>query len=215
LNSRKFRASIAPPRTSNERRENVIFSKKCPFFPGKWSPSRGCGLASSRCPLLPKVAGRDSPPCTTARRGGCVINKFREATEADAAGVVFLVVLKRKTTPASRSRTLRDILLIARPPLLAVVQGGESLLVRNVSDIFHSSRDRAFFPRYGVTHCAQKDVKRAAPAFIFPETLQPACPRMRLDPPTNRRWRRPLPTVHAQTRGLPTGWLPFRPGSPS
>src|SRR6059058_4756924 len=27
----------------------------------------------------------------TARRGGCVIKKFREATEADAAGVVFLL----------------------------------------------------------------------------------------------------------------------------
>jgi hypothetical protein len=27
------------------------------------------------------------PPSITARRGGCVIKKFREATEADAAGV--------------------------------------------------------------------------------------------------------------------------------
>ena len=32
-----------------------------------------------------------SPPCITARRGGCVIQKFCEATEADAAGVVFLL----------------------------------------------------------------------------------------------------------------------------
>src|SRR5204863_4698204 len=37
------------------------------------------------------------------RRGGCVIKKCCEATEADAAGVVFLCVLHRKTTPASRS----------------------------------------------------------------------------------------------------------------
>ena len=39
--------------------------------------------------------------------------------------MVFLFVLNRKTTPASRQRTLRDILSIARPPLLAVKQGGE------------------------------------------------------------------------------------------
>src|ERR1051326_5259070 len=79
----------------------------------------------------------DSPPCITARRGGCVINKCREATEADADGMVFLVVRNRKTTPASRLRTLRDILLIAQPPLLAVVQGGESARPKPL-DIIHS-----------------------------------------------------------------------------
>src|SRR5689334_5623293 len=46
---------------------------------------------------------KSSPPCITARRGGCVIKKFREATKADAAGVVFLFVFIRKTTPASPS----------------------------------------------------------------------------------------------------------------
>src|ERR1051326_191209 len=51
--------------------------------------------------------------------------KWREATETDAGGVVFLFVLNRKTTPASRRRRLRNIFLIARPPLLAVMQGGE------------------------------------------------------------------------------------------
>src|ERR1051326_1563798 len=40
-----------------------------------------------------------------------------------------------KTTPASRSRTLRDILLIARPPLLAVMQGGECARPKRL-DIF-------------------------------------------------------------------------------
>src|SRR5439155_1493761 len=43
---------------------------------------------------------------------------------------------------------------------------------------------------------------RSVRAFIFPETLQPACLRMRLDPQTNRRWKRPVPAVHAQTRDL-------------
>ena len=42
-------------------------------------------------------------PLHHRKRGGCVIKKFREATKADAAGVVFLYVFIRKTTPASRS----------------------------------------------------------------------------------------------------------------
>src|ERR1051326_287749 len=65
------------------------------------------------------VGAEHSPPCITPKEGS-------EATKTDAAGLVFLFVLNRKTTPASRSRTLRGILLIARPPLLAVMQGGES-----------------------------------------------------------------------------------------
>ena len=52
--------------------------------------------------------------------------RSREATLSRADGVVFLFVLNRKTTPASRQRRLRNIFLIARPPLLAVMQGGES-----------------------------------------------------------------------------------------
>jgi len=63
--------------------------------------------------------------------------KFREATEADAAGVVFLFVsIGKSPRPLLRlragalvlrgdQRMLRSILLIARPPLLAVMQGGE------------------------------------------------------------------------------------------
>jgi hypothetical protein len=69
--------------------------------------------------------GADSPPCITARRGGCVINKCREATEADAAGVVFLSFTIGKPPRPRYQRRLRGILLIARPPLLAVMQGGE------------------------------------------------------------------------------------------
>src|SRR5438876_1925333 len=37
----------------------------------------------------------------------------------------FPLVRGRKTTPSSRIRMLREILLSARPPLLAVMQGGE------------------------------------------------------------------------------------------
>src|ERR1051326_4646279 len=74
---------------------------------------------------LKRMGAAHSPPCMTARRGGCVINECCEATETDAAGVVFLVVLNRKTTPASRSKEAPQCFLIARPPLLAVMQGGE------------------------------------------------------------------------------------------
>src|ERR1700758_5483486 len=47
--------------------------------------------------------GEDSPPCITARRGGCVINIDREATKADADGVVFRSC-GWKTTPSSLSK---------------------------------------------------------------------------------------------------------------
>src|SRR5205085_12530755 len=79
-----------------------------------------------------------SPPCMTARRGGCVIKKFREATEADADGVVFLFVSIGKPPRPRDQRMLRDILLIARPPLVAVMQGGE-WPVRNIRTFFTSS----------------------------------------------------------------------------
>ena len=44
-------------------------------------------------------------PLLALRQGGvaALSKKYREATEADAAGVVFLLVLIRKTTPASLS----------------------------------------------------------------------------------------------------------------
>jgi hypothetical protein len=53
------------------------------------------------------------------------MKKFCEATEADAAGVVFLLFPIGKPPRPRGQRRLRDILLIARPPLLAVMQGGE------------------------------------------------------------------------------------------
>src|SRR5215467_161295 len=66
----------------------------------------------------------ESPPCMTARRGGCVIKNYREATKADADGVVFLSWLGKPPRPRFQ-RMLRGIFLIARPPLLAVMQGGD------------------------------------------------------------------------------------------
>jgi hypothetical protein len=51
--------------------------------------------------------------------------KIRAASKADAAGVVFLMDSIGKPPRPRYQRRLRDILLIARPPLLAVMQGGE------------------------------------------------------------------------------------------
>src|SRR5437588_5837244 len=82
-------------------------------------------------------------PLLASPQGGVAASsiEFRAATEADAAGVVFLLFSIGKP-PRPRGQggfaTLRDILLIARPPLLvflgcalsrlrfaAVMQGGE------------------------------------------------------------------------------------------
>src|SRR5262249_21111788 len=51
--------------------------------------------------------------------------KCCEATEGDAAGVVFLLFSIGKPPRLRDQRRLRTILLIARPPLLTVMQGGE------------------------------------------------------------------------------------------
>src|SRR5262249_33748572 len=55
--------------------------------------------------------------------------KFCEATEADAAGVVFRppprVCFQSENHPVLASAVASRFLLIARPPLLALVQGGE------------------------------------------------------------------------------------------
>src|SRR5438034_2346338 len=51
--------------------------------------------------------------------------KCCEATEADAAGVVFLCVLNRKTTPTSRLADASRHFINRSAPLLAVMQGGE------------------------------------------------------------------------------------------
>src|SRR5262249_34537435 len=72
--------------------------------------STGCGNSAGETAVTVVPVREDvnelrsrvySPPCITARRGGCVSRKYCEAAETDAAGVVFLCVLNRKTTPAS------------------------------------------------------------------------------------------------------------------
>src|SRR5437899_4783494 len=80
---------------------------------------------------------RYSPPCTTARRGGCVINKIsRSHRSRRSRGGFPSISIGKPPRPLLRlragalalrgdQRMLRDILLIARPPLLAVMQGGE------------------------------------------------------------------------------------------
>src|SRR6266516_4803891 len=79
---------------------------------------RSCGikLESSVIPLL------------ASRQGGVAASssKFRAATEADAAGVVFLLFSSENHPGLAISRGFAIIFLIARPPLLALMQGGES-----------------------------------------------------------------------------------------
>ena len=66
-------------------------------------------------------------PLLASQQGGVAASsiKCRAATEADAAGVVFLLFPIGKPPRPRGQRRLRKILLIARPPLLAVMQGGE------------------------------------------------------------------------------------------
>src|ERR1051326_1152735 len=86
-----------------------------------------------------RMGAAHSPPCITARRGGCVINKSREATETDADGVVFLVVLNRKTTPASRSaEASRDFIDRSATPPCGDARRGMSW-PETFRHFFHSS----------------------------------------------------------------------------
>src|SRR5262249_31055168 len=66
-------------------------------------------------------------PLLASPQGGVAASskKFREATEADAAGWFSFSVSIGKPPRPRNQRRLRGILLIARPPLLAVMQGGE------------------------------------------------------------------------------------------
>jgi len=67
----------------------------------------------------------NSPPRITARRGGGVTKKVARSLLIDAAGVVFLISSIGTPLCPREKRMLRDIFLIARPPLLAVMRGGE------------------------------------------------------------------------------------------
>src|SRR6184192_3185428 len=70
--------------------------------------------------------GAYSPPCITARRGGCAVNKevAKLPCSAQTGWFSFLFSIGKPPRPRDQ-RTLREIFLVARPPLLAVMQGGE------------------------------------------------------------------------------------------
>src|SRR6266702_8037742 len=78
--------------------------------------------------------------------------KCCEATKADAAGVVFLLFSIGKPPRPRDQRRLGDILLIARPPLLAVMQGGEYARFQLVH-IFYDRRYSTFFHFRTISNC--------------------------------------------------------------
>src|SRR5215468_10480699 len=72
----------------------------------------------------------NSPPRITARRGGGVTKRMARSLLIGAAGVVFLV-RSIGTPPCPRkSGCCAVFFLIARPPLLAVMRGGECALLK-------------------------------------------------------------------------------------
>jgi hypothetical protein len=74
------------------------------------------------------ILERDTPHLASPQGGVAASSKkFREATETDAAGVVFIFFAVGKPPRLRGQRMLRDIFLLAQTPLLAVMQGGESL----------------------------------------------------------------------------------------
>src|SRR5437588_5837245 len=103
---------------------------------------------------------RYSPPCITARRGGCVINKITRSHRSRRSRGGFPFVLNRKTTPASRSRRLRDtsrhfIDRSATPPCvfrlraiaLALRRGDARrgiCVLETLGHFFHSSIERPY-----------------------------------------------------------------------
>src|SRR5262249_15858028 len=99
--------------------------------PGRGNAARFCvrfnvGRSYGRCERL--AGRRYSPPCITAaprkrvsaqpqgKEGWLRQKKFREATEADATGVVFLFCCQRDTTPASRTADASRYLLDRSAP---------------------------------------------------------------------------------------------------
>jgi len=74
-------------------------------------------------------------PLLASPRGGVAArsSKCREATLARADGVVFRIDSLGKPPRPREKRMLRGFFLIARPPLLAVMQGGEYALPKTRS----------------------------------------------------------------------------------
>src|SRR5438128_1350615 len=86
----------------NEARCEIVIEFETSAIPLLASPQGGVAASSKRC---------------------------RAATEADAAGVVFLLCSFGKPPRPRDQRRLRDNFLTVRPPLLAVMQGGEYCLI--------------------------------------------------------------------------------------
>src|SRR5438093_3195868 len=82
-----------------------------------------------------------SPPCITARRGRLRHQEnAAKPPQPDAGGVVFLLFSIGKPPRPRDQRRLRNIFWVARPPLLAMVQGGEYARFQFV----HSFIDRRY-----------------------------------------------------------------------
>src|SRR5262245_2016409 len=81
----------------------------------------------------------NSPPRITARRGGGVTKKMARSLLMDAAGVVFVVPAIGTPPRPREKRMLRNVFLIARPPLLAVMRGGESAILKIVPSLDSSA----------------------------------------------------------------------------
>src|SRR5438876_73572 len=101
---------LLPQKERLQRTVAALSSKSSCSYELQWS------LQSSIIPLL------------ASPQGGVAASSIKscEATKADAAGVVFLLASIGKPPRPRDQRRLRDIFLIARPPLLAVMQGGEN-----------------------------------------------------------------------------------------
>src|SRR5436189_5069634 len=85
-----------------------------------------------------------SVPLLASPRGGVAASstKCRAATEATQPGWCSLSRAIGKPPRPREKRTLRDIFLIARPPLLAVVQGGESASLKLAANLDSCARKR-------------------------------------------------------------------------
>src|SRR5262245_39395731 len=66
------------------------------------------------------------PSLHHCKEGGCVIKKISGSNQSVRSRGGFPLVSIGKPPRLRDQRRLRDICLIARPPLLAVMQGGES-----------------------------------------------------------------------------------------
>jgi hypothetical protein len=68
------------------------------------------------------------------------VRKCCEASLVGADGVVFRVCIRSENHPVLAIKgMLRGIFLIARPPLLAVMQGGEYACPNHSATVFHST----------------------------------------------------------------------------